>query len=75
MRDVLKKIQSVVTLIQIKVREKKFEGKLPYLFFCNNSDSLMIVFSAFTGPKRHYNYVKGFGSLKMDCLYILLLDI
>lgn len=71
MTDILKKVRSFGTRIQIKLHERKFRGQLPFLFFDNHSDSLMIVFSAFTGPKRRYNYVKGLRELKMNKLYIL----
>lgn len=66
-----KKISSIKSLISIKLKEKIFENKLPYLFFDNHSDELMIVFSAFSGSKRRYNYVKGLSDCRCDRLYIL----
>lgn len=55
----------------IKLREKKFEHKLNYLFYNNHSDTLVIIFSAFTGNKRRYNYIRGLSKYNYDKLYIL----
>ena len=68
MRKMLKKVWQA-TIIRIK--ERKYKGRLNYLWFRNNSDSLLIVFSAFTGPKRRYNYVRGFKNIRVDKLYVL----
>ena len=55
----------------IRIKERKYKGRLNYLLFRKHSDSLLIVFSAFGGTKRRYNYVRGFKNLKMDRLYVL----
>lgn len=57
-------------LLYIRINERKYKN-LPYLFQQNNSDTLLIVFSAFTGEKRRYNYIKSFKTLKCDKLFIL----
>lgn len=55
----------------IKKHESVFEGEVKYLYIPNNSDTLMIVFSGFTGKERKYNYISSFSKLKMNQLYIL----
>ena len=70
MKSFRRKIKSFITRLTIKVNEKKFQG-LPYLYQNKGSDSLLIVFSAFTGEKRRYNYVSSFKSLSTDKLFIL----
>ena len=57
-------------LLYIRINERKYKN-LPYLFQQNNSDTLLIVFSAFTGEKRRYYYIKSFKTLKCDKLFIL----
>lgn len=71
LNKISRKLSTLRSLLYIKLREKKFENRLPYLFFNNHSDELLIVFSAFTGNKRRYNYVKGLSDCKYDRLYIL----
>lgn len=70
MKKYIKKIKSLWSILKIKLHEKKFED-LPYLFQKNGSDTLMIVFSAFTGKMRRYNYVRSFKDIKTDKLFIL----
>ena len=64
-------ISRIINLLKIKLKEQKFQQRLPFLFFNNHSDSLLIIFSAFSGNKRRYNYVKGLRNLNIDKLYIL----
>lgn len=71
LKRVLKALSSGRSFVQIKMREKTFEKQLKYLFFNNHSDTLLIVFSAFTGDRRRYNYVRGLSDCKYDRLYIL----
>lgn len=68
---VLKLLCKTFSLLKIKVQERKFECKLPYLYIKKNSDTLIIIFSAFTGEKRRYNYIKGLDKTVYDRLYIL----
>ena len=65
------KISSLFNRIKIRLKEKTFKDRLKYIFVNNHSDSLMIVFSAFTGNARRYNYLSGFKNIKADRLYIL----
>lgn len=69
-QTVKKKVKSWFHVLYIKYYERKFED-LPYLFFRKHSDRLLIVFSAFAGNKRRYNYVRGFRNINADKLYIL----
>lgn len=65
------KIGKLISRFEIKLKEKKYEDKLKYIFVNNHSDALMIIFSAFTGNTRRYNYYAGFKGMKADKLYIL----
>ena len=69
--SILKKIRTLTNLAKIKIKEKKFNNSLPYIFEDNGSDKLLIIFSAFTGEKRRYNYIKSLKILKYDKLFIL----
>lgn len=57
-------------LVKIKFHEKVFEG-LPYLYERGETNKLLIVFSAFSGDKRRYNYVRSFKDMDCDKLFIL----
>lgn len=70
-KKILKRIKSFPLRLSIKSRQKKYKGRLSYLFYDNSSDSIIIVFSGFTGKTPKYNYVKSLGSLPIDRLYIL----
>lgn len=65
------KLRKIIFLLKIKLREKKYRNILPYLYFKSNSDTLLIVFPAFGGNKRRYNYLKAFSDYPIDKLYIL----
>ena len=65
------KIKKLISRFEIKLKEKTYKDKLKYIFVNNHSDALMIVFSAFTGNARRYNYYAGFKALDCDRLYIL----
>lgn len=68
---ILKYISKIYNLIKIKLKERRYKGVLNYLYYRKKSSTLIIVFSAFTGKKRRYNYVKGLADSKYDRLYIL----
>lgn len=68
--DLNKKVKKLMTIVKIKLHQKSFDG-LPYLWQRNGSDKLLIVFSAFTGDKRRFNYVTSFKDLKCDKLFVL----
>ena len=52
------------------MHEKKFSN-VHYMFVDKNTDQLLIVFSAFTGKRRNYNYFTKFSKLNINQLYIL----
>lgn len=53
--------------VEIKLHEKRFSGGLRYLYYCNHSDELLIVFSAFgSSNRRTYNYVRTLQESKID---------
>lgn len=64
------KVQKAVSLLKIKLRQKNYLG-LPYLYEKRGSDSLLIVFAAFTGNKRRFNYVRSFKDVRCDKLFLL----
>lgn len=67
-----RKIKSQISLIKIKIKERKHQKRLKYLYLRKKeSDTLIIVFSAFTGNVRRYNYVKALKDVCADRLYIL----
>ena len=69
-QNLTRKWSSLITRVYIKCREKIFSG-LPYIYEKKGSDSLLIVFSAFTGNKRRFNYVRSFKDLRCDKLFLL----
>lgn len=71
LKSLYKKVCSIPFRIGIKCRQRIYQKRLSYLFYNNKSDSIIIVFSGFTGSKPKYNYVKSFSSLHIDKLYIL----
>lgn len=64
------KAKKAFNLLKIKLQQKQYQG-LPYLYKKNDSDSLLIVFAAFTGEKRRFNYVRSFKNLHCDQLFLL----
>jgi len=68
--DLKKKAKKLLTILNIKLHQKSFDG-LPYLWQRNGSNMLLIIFSAFTGDKRRFNYVTSFKDLKCDKLFVL----
>lgn len=63
--------KKVATLVYIKLHEKRYKKRLHYLFDNNKSEVLFIVFPAFTGEKRRYNYIKGLMNYSVDKLFLL----
>ena len=55
----------------INKHERVYKDQLKYLHISRKSDTLMIVFSGFTGEIRKYNYISSFMDLPLDQLYIL----
>lgn len=68
----LKIIPSLEIWAKIKLNQKKFQKRMKYMYFDNNSDTLLIIFNAFGGKKPRYNYIRGLRDIKtVDYLYIL----
>ena len=63
-------VKKVLNGLFYKIVSRRYKGRLTYYFKSNKSDTLLIVFSAFT-PKPCYNYVKTLMGLKIDKLFIL----
>ena len=70
-KRIIKKAKSLPLRFRIKLSQKRYGGRLSYLFFNKKSDSIIVVFSGFTGTTPKYNYVKSLNSLTFDRLYIL----
>lgn len=68
---ITKQIKKLANVIYIKLHEKRYQNRLRYLFCNNNSDVLFVIFPAFTGEKRRYNYIKGLMGYKVDKLFLL----
>ena len=51
--------------------EHVFRDEVRYMYVDKKTDALLIVFSAFTGEKRLYNYFSQFSKLSISQLYIL----
>lgn len=70
-------MNSVLNKILIKafllLHERKYKGRLKYIYEDNHSDTLLVVFSGFSSTKRPlYNYVRTLQKLKsMNKLFIL----
>lgn len=65
-------LKSYAFKIMLFIKEKHYQKQVKYLFFKrNHSDSLIVVFSGFSGNNRRYNYIKSFASLRIDKLYVL----
>lgn len=72
MKRLKSKVQTFWKLIKLSCQEKTFNHRLKYLFYGKDSDTLLVVFSAFppTDQIRLYNYIKSFQNLIVDRLYI-----
>ena len=53
----IQKVLKLYSLLQLKLKEKKFNNRLKYVYCKTNSDTLIIVFSAFASHPR-YNYMR-----------------
>ena len=66
-----RKFKKAFLLFRLKIQEKKFQGRLKYVLQKNSSDTLVIIFSAFS-PRPVYNYMHTLQKLKTaDKLFIL----
>ena len=67
----LNKIGKVISnRLFIRKHEHEFE-EVKYLYLDKHSDTMLIVFSAFTGENRKYNYFSRFRDINISQLYIL----
>ncbi|MBO4642261.1 MAG: hypothetical protein J5661_05345 [Bacteroidaceae bacterium] len=65
------KIKKAILLLKLKLKEKIYQGRLKYVLENNSSDTLVIIFSAFS-PRPVYNYMYTLEKLRnADKLYIL----
>lgn len=68
----VRRVISAIRLIKLRMKERSYNGRLKYLYFDNDADTLCVVFSAFSsGNIRTYNYVRGLKNIHYDKLYIL----
>lgn len=63
-------IKSILKKLYFSLNEKKYQGRVKYLFQKNHSKTLAIIFSGFS-EKPVYNYIKTLKHLKTDKLFIL----
>lgn len=63
-------IRSLATKIYLALKEKKYKGRLKYLYEGHSSDTLIIVFSGFA-DKPVYNYIRTLKDVCCDKLFIL----
>lgn len=63
-------IKSILMRLYLAVNERKYNGRVKYLFQKNHSKTLAIIFSGFS-EKPVYNYVKTLKEWKTDKLFIL----
>ena len=73
MLRIFSSIRKAVSVAVLKIIEKKYQGKQPYLYYNHHRKKLLIVFSAFNKSKvRLYNYLNCLSYTKeFDRLYIL----
>lgn len=70
----LKKIKKLIKVLSNKLFIRKHEHEykgVKYLYIDRKSETMLIVFSAFTGEKRRYNYFSKFKGINANQLYIL----
>lgn len=70
----LNKIKKIIKAISNKLFIRKHEhefGGVKYLYIDKQSDTMLIVFSAFTGERRKYNYFSKLRGINANQLYIL----
>ena len=68
----LKNVTHLLTKLYIKAIERKWQGRLRYIYKNNHADKLVIVFSGFSPKGPVYNYMRTLNSFKcVNQLYIL----
>ena len=66
-----KVIKKMKSRLFVRTHESVYENAVKYMFINKKTDKLLIVFSAFTGEKRRYNYFTSLTDIKASQLYIL----
>ncbi len=70
LNKIKKPIKAISNKLFISKHEHEFEG-VKYLYIDKHSDTMLIVFSAFTGENRRYNYFSKLRGINVNQLYIL----
>ena len=70
MKRMFRKFAKVFFMTLLKLRTRKFSGRMEYLWIRKGYKHLIIVFSAF-GDKPVFNYLKSLNGVRADRLYIL----
>ncbi|MCK5789118.1 MAG: hypothetical protein KAH32_08965 [Chlamydiia bacterium] len=70
MKKLINQLKYSLMKLYFALKEKTYKNKVKYLFKKNHSKELIIIFSAFSGERRGYNYVKTLRNLKIDKLFI-----
>lgn len=66
------KLKRLFKSLLIWFKERKFKGRLRYIYEDNHADKLMIVFSGFSPQKPMYNYMRTLKNVKtINKLFIL----
>jgi len=68
---IVKLAKKVLNKQFIKRHERNFKNEVKYMFVNKSTDQLLIVFSAFTGERRRYNYFSSLKGKNISQLYIL----
>lgn len=63
-------IRHIATKVYLVIKEKKYAGRLKYLYEKHSSDTLIVVFSGFA-DKPVYNYIRTLNNVKADKMFIL----
>jgi len=71
MNTIVDKFLNYISILKLKFKENIYCNRLRYVYERNSSDTLVIIFSAFS-PKPRYNYVRTLKNFnKISRLYIL----
>lgn len=71
LNKIIRKLSHHIIKRLIVKNEQTYKDGVKYLFIPHKSNSLLVVFSGFTGESRKYNYVSSFYKLNINQLYIL----
>ena len=68
---VKKFLYRIIYFFYFRIFERKWHGRLRYMFYRNNSKDLIVVFSGFTAGKPVYSYIRTLKNVKADKVFIL----